>query len=176
MPSKRCLFKLFVLTVLLVQVNDVDYASQLFRVSSRSSRDQVKHTELDLLGTTEDVSAFWKVPRQATKQLCLYQLASVKTALVNIDNEICSMECELSEEVLVNNRQTSSLVASVTFLQLIHKLMKVCSVLNLQCTAYFKFLHEHFVNDPVAMNFYTSFENYEDYKLKTKTMKTYYCF
>ena len=68
-----------------MQVNDVDYASQLFRVSSRSSRDQVKHTELDLLGTTEDVSVFWKVPRQATKQFCLYQLASVKTVPERID-------------------------------------------------------------------------------------------
>ena len=168
MPSKRCLFKLFVLTVLLVQVNDVDYASQLFRVSSRSSRDQVKHTELDILGTTEDVSEFWKVPRQATKQLCLYQLASVKTALVNIDNEICSMECELSEEVLVNNRQTSS----ECYVSTINPQTDESVQCNLQSTVYFKFSHEHFVNDPVAMNFYTSFENYEDFKLKTKTMKT----
>ena len=89
-------------------------------------------------------------------------------ALVNIDNEICSMECELSEEVLVNNRQTSS----ECYVSTINPQTDESVQCNLQSTTYFKFSHEHFVNDPVAMNFYTSFENYEDFKLKTKTMKT----
>jgi hypothetical protein len=120
--------------------------SRLFPVSSRSLPDQLKDRKLDILGTTIDLSESCSVPRRSTEQVCPYLpllLAAVTTASMNNDNKICLMECELTEEVLMNEEQTRSEFNLFT----IHIRRDESVQCNLQSTACFKFSYGHSAND-----------------------------